>query len=139
MIHTGEGGTQQIADELGDEIRDLTEDLLEKNPPDIHQLLVHPPDPNDVLSPKNVFERIQEKWEKNWQGEYDTEKEVVMDITGGKNTMVAGAFLAAAALRIPTYYLDFKEYNPYLRRPEPGTGFYSRFRPEELLSHLKPE
>jgi len=137
LFHTGKGGTQDVAWELSLEIEKLEIDGLLKNPPKIHiPHPVHPPDPNDVLLPKHVFDRIQEEWEKNWQGEYDTEKEVVMDITGGKNTMVAGAFLAAAALKIPTYYLDFKEYVRYLRRPKPGTGFYSRFRPEELLSHL---
>ncbi|MBN1920781.1 MAG: hypothetical protein JW892_06015 [Anaerolineae bacterium] len=44
-------------------------------------------------------------------------KRVVIDITGGKKSMDAGAFLFAAYADIPVSYVDFVEYNPAERRP----------------------
>jgi len=42
---------------------------------------------------------------------------VVVDITGGKKSMDAGAFLFAAYADIPVSYVDFDEYHPKERRP----------------------
>lgn len=44
-------------------------------------------------------------------------KRVVVDITGGKKSMDAGAFLFAAYAGIPVSYVDFDEYHPKERRP----------------------
>ncbi|HEX4955810.1 MAG TPA: hypothetical protein VF017_20675 [Thermoanaerobaculia bacterium] len=46
---------------------------------------------------------------------------IVLDITGAKKTMVAGAFLAAGHLGIETSYVDFDHYDSVLRRPLPGS------------------
>ncbi|MFZ5591098.1 MAG: CRISPR-associated protein [Bacillota bacterium] len=44
-------------------------------------------------------------------------KDVVIDITGGKKSMVAGAFLFAAYAGLRISYVDFEEYDPDHRRP----------------------
>lgn len=41
----------------------------------------------------------------------------VVDITGAKKSMVAGAFLYAAHSGLPITYVDFDEYDPKWRRP----------------------
>lgn len=46
-------------------------------------------------------------------------RRVVVDITGGKKSMDAGAFLFAAYADIPISYVDFDDYNPEYRLP-PG-------------------
>jgi hypothetical protein len=43
--------------------------------------------------------------------------DVVIDVTGGKKSMVAGAFLYAAYAGAPISYVDFDEYDPKYRRP----------------------
>lgn len=45
------------------------------------------------------------------------EKDVVIDVTGGKKSMVTGAFMYAAYANIRISYVDFEEYNPKYRRP----------------------
>jgi len=45
------------------------------------------------------------------------ERDVVIDITGGKKSMVTGAFMYAAYAGIRISYVDFEEYNPEKRRP----------------------
>lgn len=42
---------------------------------------------------------------------------VLLDITGGKKSMVAGAFLYASYANAPITYVDFKEYDANSRRP----------------------
>ncbi len=54
--------------------------------------------------------------------------EIVVDVTGGKKSMIGGAILAAAHLEVTTSYVDFDQYDPVLRRPWPGT----RLRPRRL-------
>lgn len=44
-------------------------------------------------------------------------RDVVIDITGGKKSMVAGAFLFAAYAGLRISYVDFEEYDPEHRRP----------------------
>lgn len=44
---------------------------------------------------------------------------VALDITGGKKTMVSGAFMAATQLDIDTYYVDAADF--YKDLPVPGT------------------
>ncbi len=45
------------------------------------------------------------------------EDDVVIDITGGKKSMVTGAFMYAAYAGARISYVDFEEYNPEKRRP----------------------
>ena len=45
------------------------------------------------------------------------EEDVVIDITGGKKSMVAGAFMYAAYAGARISYVDFEEYDPDERRP----------------------
>ena len=54
-------------------------------------------------------------------------KKIAVDITGGKKTMVSGAF-SSASLRedVDIVYVDNEEYNGEWRRPEPGTEFISK-------------
>jgi hypothetical protein len=44
-------------------------------------------------------------------------KQVVVDITGAKKNMVAGAFLLAAYAEVQISYVDFDDYEPRARRP----------------------
>jgi hypothetical protein len=50
------------------------------------------------------------------------DSKIILDITGAKKSMIAGAFLAASFLDLKTSYVDFEEYDPVLRRPVPGTS-----------------
>ncbi len=68
-------------------------------------------------SPAELFQtvrRIVERHEECRGG-------VVLDITGAKKSMIAGAFLAAGFLDVETSYVDFASYHPLLRRPDPGS------------------
>jgi hypothetical protein len=47
---------------------------------------------------------------------------LLLDITGAKKTMVAGAFLAAGYLDVAVSYVDFDSYDILLRRPDPGSS-----------------
>lgn len=49
--------------------------------------------------------------------------EILIDITGGKKSMVGGAAIAGNLLGIDTGYIDSTEYLPELRMPKPGTEF----------------
>jgi len=69
-------------------------------------------DPGYVLSqddPTSVFKTLNDAWR--------DVPDAVIDITGGKKSMVAGAFLYAAYAGIPISYVDFDEYHPEKRRP----------------------
>jgi len=50
-------------------------------------------------------------------------KEILIDITGGKKSMVGGAVMAGNLLEIDTGYVDYDEYLPDLRQPKPGTEY----------------
>lgn len=45
------------------------------------------------------------------------DKKIVIDVTGAKKSMVAGAYLFAAFADVPVSYVDFKTYNPKKGRP----------------------
>ncbi len=49
--------------------------------------------------------------------------EILIDITGGKKSMVGGAVMAGNFLGIDTGYVDYDEYIPDLRQPKPGTEY----------------
>ena len=50
-------------------------------------------------------------------------KEILLDITGGKKSMVGGAAMAGNLLGIDTGYVDYSSYLPDLRQPEPGSEY----------------
>jgi CRISPR-associated protein (TIGR02710 family) len=70
---------------------------------------------------------------------------VLLDITGGKKSMVGGAAMVGALLECAICYVDFgKEYLPDLRKPYPGTEFinvlenpYSTFGDVEIRHALR--
>jgi hypothetical protein len=69
-------------------------------------------DPGYVLpqdDPASVFQTLV--------GALHDASDAVIDITGGKKSMVAGTFLYAAYAGIPISYVDFDEYHPEKRRP----------------------
>jgi len=49
--------------------------------------------------------------------------EILIDITGGKKSMVGGAVMAGNLLGIETGYVDYDEYIPDLRQPKAGTEY----------------
>lgn len=53
---------------------------------------------------------------------------IVVDVTGGKKTMVAGAFVAASEAGVRTQYVDFDAWEPSARMPEPGSSFVRELR-----------
>jgi hypothetical protein len=65
-----------------------------------------------------------------WKPNYEV-GHVVMDITGGTNTMVSGAYRVAEDIGLKTYYLGSAEYDPVFRMPRPATNFYREFLPDE--------
>ena len=52
--------------------------------------------------------------------------EVMVDITGGKKSMVAGAYLYAAVADLPITYVDFEKYDAWRRRPFSHTCSFGR-------------
>ncbi|RRR73727.1 MAG: hypothetical protein EI684_08445 [Candidatus Viridilinea halotolerans] len=49
-------------------------------------------------------------------------RSVIIDITGAKKSMVAGAYLFAAYAGVPVSYVDFDEYDERRRRPKGYSG-----------------
>lgn len=66
-------------------------------------------------------------------------RRVVLDFTGAKKTMVAGAFLAAGMLDLETTYVDFENYDPTLRRPRPGRSRVERVVHPVALFRLREQ
>lgn len=64
---------------------------------------------------------------------------LLLDITGAKKSMTAGAFLAAGFLDLETSYVDFSDYDPQLRRPVPGTSRPGRLDHPYRLFKLREE
>ena len=60
-------------------------------------------------TPEAVFRRLVEV--------LADETDVVIDVTGGKKSMVSGAYLYAAYAGTRISYVDFDEYDPEYRRP----------------------
>ncbi len=60
-------------------------------------------------SPEAIFEKLVEVLQ--------DEKDVVIDVTGGKKSMVTGAYLYAAYSGVPISYVDFDKYDPKRRQP----------------------
>jgi len=61
-------------------------------------------------------------------------QKVALDITGGKKSILAGAYALAAFYSLDTYYVDYEEFDTdKTRKPVPGTEFLNQvFNPLEL-------
>lgn len=79
---------------------------------DFQHLYVDPVDPVDIydIVKKAVFSRRPE----------EAPVAAIIDITGGKKVMSAGAALAASQLDLPMCYID-SEFDPEMRQSLPGT------------------
>jgi CRISPR-associated protein (TIGR02710 family) len=74
----------------------------------------------DPLDPVDLYERIRKAVEDYKRFNAVAHPKVIIDITGGKKSMSAGAALAAAQLDSRMCYID-GDFNPDIRQPEPGT------------------
>lgn len=77
----------------------------------------------DSSNPGDIYKKINDIIEEEKKQNIEVTG-IALDITGGKKTMVSGAFTAAAIMRIDTYYVDFDIYED--DRPKPGTEFLSK-------------
>ena len=67
-------------------------------------------------------------------------KEVLLDITGGKKSMVGGAAMAGSLLGIDIGYVDYDEYLNDLRQPKPGSEYPNILKnPLEILGDIDLE
>jgi hypothetical protein len=84
----------------------------------------------DLSDPAAVFQTIDKIIYEN-EG-----KKIAIDITGGKKTMVTGAFMASAHSRTcDIFYIDFEEYNIRNSEPVYGTEFLASLpNPSEIFS-----
>ncbi len=99
----------------------------------INDLPVYRPQPFKTVkdTPAGVFQFLQDN-----VLEYINEgKKVVIDITGAKKTMVAGAYLFAGFAGAVVSYLDFKEYNKEYGKPYGYTCMISK--PEDPMELFK--
>lgn len=67
----------------------------------------------DKDHPSDVFRKLREELSPSLRGG----EHLVLDITGGKKSMVAGAFLFGAFANVSISYVDFDEYDPQSRAP----------------------
>lgn len=74
----------------------------------------------DPLDPVQIYRYIQDEVDQFKRFNNAKRPRVVIDITGGKKSMSAGAALAAAQLDSEMCYVD-GEYDSLLRQAEPGT------------------
>ena len=71
------------------------------------------------------------KFARDTWGEFNN---IIVDITGGKAFMGAGAALAAAVIPADICYVDSDNYSPEFRMPEPGSEFMKILEgPDTLL------
>jgi CRISPR-associated protein (TIGR02710 family) len=71
----------------------------------------------DSSDPTGVYKSI-----KNFASSKNP-KEILLDFTGGKKSMVGGAAMAGNLLGIDTGYVDYGSYLSDLRQPEPGSEY----------------
>jgi hypothetical protein len=64
-------------------------------------------------TPSAVFQYLLARLQDDWA----EKRSVVVDITGAKKSMVAGAFFFAAYANLPISYVDFDEYSERYNRP----------------------
>ena len=80
-----------------------------------------------------VYEKIMELYN-NW--EHPTN--IAVDITGGKKSMVSGVAMAGAVLGADIYYVDNREFDRELGKPEPGSEYLSLLdNPYTVLGDLE--
>lgn len=112
-------GTNLRGGDWGSFVADLIIQLFEKNPK-LKALAKTPEIVCTVLKshkPEEVFRQVR-KEVIDLVKDY-THKQVVLDITGGKKSMVAGAYLLGAYADIDISYVDFDDdaYEPEFNRP----------------------
>ncbi len=71
----------------------------------------------DSSDPTGVYQAIKEFTSSR------NPKEILLDITGGKKSMVGGAAMAGNFMSIDTGYVDYERYLSDLRQPEPGSEY----------------
>jgi hypothetical protein len=102
-----EGGMR--GEDFGEMVKSLIQDHLSVKKP----LKLRPEIDCEVVNadPAAVFRKLREK--------VHTTDGVIIDITGAKKSMVAGAFLYAAYANVPVSYVDFDDdaYDPERGRP----------------------
>ena len=102
-------------DRTGEQMRMLLEDLLDELArADLapHGLMLRTTPLLDRDTPSEVFRLLQRELREDLD-----KKTVIIDITGAKKSMVAGAFFFAAYTNPPTSYVDFETYDPNYGRP----------------------
>ncbi|MHB8338313.1 MAG: hypothetical protein ACYDEE_12950 [Ignavibacteriaceae bacterium] len=109
-----------------DKIHNWTSKILEKNPPTFvgannwcKNILDYQVDSSN---PEDTYNKILSIV--NSDVNKDKKDNIAIDITGGKKTMVAGAFNIAAIKDIDTYYVDFTDYDG--NNPIPGTELFAK-------------
>ena len=66
------------------------------------------------------------------------DKEIAIDITGGKKTMSSGAAMAGFVMNADIFYIDNHGYDSALRRPKPGGEFLYRVNnPLEVFGDIE--
>jgi CRISPR-associated protein (TIGR02710 family) len=94
----------------------LTEHYDSSYKPDIDKICLKSTDTAEV------FARVHEKIK-----QYSTKDKLAVDVTGGKKTMDAAAFLAAAMHEeVGIYYVDYEDYNQHDGYPVWGTEFLNK-------------
>jgi CRISPR-associated protein (TIGR02710 family) len=90
----------------------------------------------DLIEPTNTAEIYQKiKQRRQLWGE---DKQIAVDNTGGKKSMVSAAASAAHFLGIDLLYVDTGKYMPEIRKPEPGTEEVKLLaNPVTVLGELK--
>jgi hypothetical protein len=88
--------------------------LKELNPPLLERRFEKVwPKPEQGSQPGDIFKLLLE----TLRGETKAGKNIVIDITGGKKSMVAGAYFFAAYTNAKISYVDFEDYHEAQRRP----------------------
>ena len=101
----------QIYDRLSEAVEILHEQRMLRQAPELYPAYEQfEPVPS---RPEDVFQYLV----KHLIPVLDQEHSVVIDITGAKKSMVAGAFLFGAYANIPITYVDFEEYDEVYGRP----------------------
>lgn len=68
------------------------------------------------------------------------DKNIAIDITGGKKSMVGGAAIAGALTGCDIFYVDFEKYDEELRQPIPGSEYLNFIsNPFEIFGDLDLE
>ena len=80
-------------------------------------------------------------YDKTWRfarDEWGENKNIAIDITGGKTSMAAGAALAAAVIPADICYVDTDNYLTEFRIPEPGSEYMKILEGPNTLLQIAP-